>query len=131
MKYNQLNLKQLCKDAGIDFAHYTFLPGMCSCCHGPLDFPTRYWVNGKKGYEAAVESDKYSYIIFKNSYNFNGVAKGADEIKDKTMIMWNLKTKKQLKAVCKALRAQLGSEYIVIEPKTEALCIEIHKRKTK
>ena len=48
MKYGELNLKKIREDNDLDFAHFTYQRGMCSCCYGPWDLPARYWRGGKK-----------------------------------------------------------------------------------
>lgn len=42
-KYGDLKLSKLRDELGLDFAHYTYLRGQCSCCYGPLDMSARYW----------------------------------------------------------------------------------------
>lgn len=34
MKYKELNLKKIREDNDLDFAHFTYQKGMCSCCYG-------------------------------------------------------------------------------------------------
>lgn len=46
--YKDLNMKKIREDNGLDFAHYTYLPGQCTCCYGPMDMPARYWRNSLK-----------------------------------------------------------------------------------
>ena len=41
MKYQELNLKKIREDNGLDFAHFTYLRNMCSCCSTPLDLNIR------------------------------------------------------------------------------------------
>lgn len=41
-RYKELNLKSLREEADIDFAHFTYLKGMCSCCFPPSSFPKIY-----------------------------------------------------------------------------------------
>lgn len=110
MKYRDLNLKKLREDNDLDFAHYTYQEGMCSCCYSPKDLPKRYWKDG-----AIPEGDDYTYILFKNANNGSGVVHRDDEIKDYQCIGWRFDSAK-LEKVCKDLQEQLGDEYIVLVP---------------
>lgn len=65
-RYKDLNLKEIREKTGIDFAHFTFQPGMCSCCYGPEDLPSLYWKDRR------IKHDNYSYILFKNADNGSG-----------------------------------------------------------
>ena len=81
-KYAELNLKKIREDNGLDFAHFTYVKGMCSCCYGPTDLPAIYWKDGI----VKNEEDKYSYILFKNANNGSGQVKRKDEITNYTCI---------------------------------------------
>ncbi len=126
-KYGDLKLSKLRDALGLDFAHYTYLRGQCSCCYGPLDMPARYWrkfhyeLDGKR-----VNTDDVKYILFKNVNNCGGIKKRTDEIK-KDYVSWKFPIE-MLVPVCKALKAQLGDEYNVYVPPNETFCIRIlHK----
>lgn len=121
MIYKDLNLKKIREDNNLDFAHYTYQRGMCSCCYGPKDLPKRYWKNN-----TIPDGDNYTYILFKNADNGCGVAKGTDEIKDYTCIEWR-SSMEQLQNICKDLQTQLGDEYVVLKPKNDLRCIVICK----
>lgn len=110
MKYKDLNLKKLREDNDLDFAHYTYKEGMCSCCYGPKDLPKRYWKDG-----VIPDGDDYTYILFKNANNGSGVVHRDDEIKDYQCISWRFDDSK-LDKVCSDLQEQLGNEYIVLVP---------------
>lgn len=110
MKYKDLNLKKLREDNGLDFAHYTYQEGMCSCCYGPKDLPKRYWKGG-----IIPDGDEYTYILFKNANNGSGIVHRDDEIKDYQCIEWRLDDTK-LDKVCRDLQEQLGDEYVVLVP---------------
>lgn len=124
MKYKELNLKKIRDDNGLDFAHYTYKKGMCSCCYGPKDLPKRYWKNG-----VILEHDDYTYILFKNADNGSGVVKRDDEIRSYQCISWRFPMEK-LQKVCDDLQNQLGNNYVVIVPKDNFTCIIIEKRQT-
>lgn len=120
MQYKDLNLKKIRDDNDLDFAHFTYQRGMCSCCYGPRDLPKRYWRGG------VIPEDSYdcTYLLFKNADNGSGHVKSTDEIKDYTCIGWKFPMAK-LEKVCKDLQAQLGDGYAVMMPTDEYTCIII------
>lgn len=125
LQYRDLDLKGLREKCDIDFAHYTYIDNMCSCCYGPRDFPARYWRNG------VIKDDKdISFILFKNASNGSGQVKRTDYLSDQRQICieWSLNDA-QLDAVIKELEKQVGSEFNVIKPDDEYRCI-ILERKT-
>jgi hypothetical protein len=126
MKYKDLNLKKIRDDNDLDFAHFTYQKGMCSCCYGPKDLPKRYWRNG-----VIPEHNDYQYILFKNADNGSGVVKRDDELCDNAYecIGWDFPIEK-LENVCKDLQAQVGNEYVVFKPKSHRRCILICKKGT-
>lgn len=117
--YRDLDLKKIREECGLDFAHYTYQKGMCSCCYGPKDLPARYWKDRK-----IPEDNDYSYILFKNADNGSGVVKSTDTIKNYTCISWRFDMSKMDK-VCQMLKDQLGDEYKVLVPKDDLLTIVI------
>ena len=119
MKYKELNLAKLRDENGLDFAHFTYKPGMCSCCYGPKDLPKSYW----KG-KVIPEHNDYTYLLFKNADNGSGHVKREDEIEDYTCIEWSFPIDK-LDKICRDLKEQLGDEYFVLKPKDELTCIRI------
>lgn len=126
MKYKDLNLKKIREDNDIDFAHFTYQKGMCSCCYGPKDLPKRYWRGG-----VIPEHDNYTYLLFKNADNGSGIVKRDDEIccNSYDCIGWDFPIEK-LESVCKDLQVQLGDEYVVFKPKNHRYCIVICKKGT-
>lgn len=116
-QYKDLNLKKIREDNDLDFAHFTYRNGMCSCCYGPKDLAKRYWRNG-----IIPEGDDYTYILFKNANNGSGSVTRYDVIKDYTCISWYFPMEK-MRSVCKDLQEQLGEEYVVYMPKDEGQCI--------
>lgn len=121
MTYGELNLKKIREDNDLDFAHFTYSRGMCSCCYGPKDLPKRYWKGG-----IIPEHDDYTYLLFKNADNGSGTVKRSDEIKDYTCIEWDFDMNK-LSNICKGLQNQLGAKYVVLMPTTMSRCILIVK----
>ena len=121
MMYKELNLKKIREDNDLDFAHFTYKHGMCSCCYGPKDLPKRYWRNN-----TIPDGDDYTYILFKNANNGSGEVRRNDEIKDHQCVSWEFPIEK-LENVCKGLQAQLGSQYVVLKPKNDHWCILICK----
>jgi len=69
--YSDLNLKAIREALNIDFAHFTYKQGQCSCCYGPKDLPKMYWKD-----RTIPEGDDYSYILFKNANNGSGTVMG-------------------------------------------------------
>ena len=120
MKYKDLNLKKLREENGLDFAHFTYLPGQCSCCYGPLDLPARYWHRGIK--PATMEN--VQYLLFKNADNGSGSVRRNDDLDDVEYIEWGFPLEK-LDKVCEDLQAQLGKEYVVLVPKDITRCISV------
>ena len=121
MKYKDLNLKQIREYNDLDFAHFTYKKGMCSCCYGPKDLPKRYWRNN-----TIPDGDDYTYILFKNANNGSGIVRREDEIKKFQCISQRFPMEK-MHNVCGDLRRQLGNEYIVLEPNNDMHCIIIAK----
>jgi hypothetical protein len=135
MQYGDLNLKKIRDDNGLDFAHFTYQRGMCSCCYGPLDLPKRYWRGGKKPVEVEghyeldgqkVDTDNIQYILFKNADNGSGHVKRTDEIDNYTCIGWDFPMEK-LEKICKDLQEQLGDKYVVLMPTDIYTCIQIFR----
>lgn len=120
MKYRELNLIDLRKKADIDFAHYTYKRGQCSCCYGPKDLPKRYW---KDNVVSNKDYDDISYILFKNADNGSGIVKKDDTLID-DFIEWNL-SDSQLENVCRLLKDQVGDDYYVVIPKGKYECIRV------
>lgn len=119
MLYKELNLSAIRQKNNLDFAHYTYRPGQCSCCYGPKDLAKKYWKN-----KTIPEHDDYTYLLFKNAYNGSGYVKATDTIKDGVCISWDFPEEK-LVDVCKDLQEQLGDNYIVLMPKNHMHCIII------
>lgn len=86
-QYKDLNLKKLREEAGLDFAHFTYNKGQCSCCYGPLDMADHYWAKGRRPQkinithrpDGSVQGWSYDrplkdvqYILFKNADNGSG-----------------------------------------------------------
>lgn len=117
--YKDLDLQQIRDECGLDFAHFTYQKGQCSCCYGAKDQPAIYWKNHK-----IPEGDNYSFILFKNAYNGSGTVTKNDIIEDYTCVSWDFDITK-LHKVCELLRSQLDSDYIVVEPVDETSCIII------
>ena len=136
--YNDLNLKEIREKCDLDFAHYTYKKGQCSCCYGPMDLPAKYWRNGKKPPEYVPGTEKrdkdekvvggklteYTYLLFKNADNGKGTVTKHDEIAHHTCIGWEFPMDKMYD-VCSLLLEQLDSEYYILMPKNEFLCIII------
>lgn len=118
MKYRELDMKKIREENGLDFAHFTYLPGMCSCCFTPLDFPAKYWHKGVK----PATMDNVQYLLFKNADNGSGDVKSTQEIKEYQCIQWNFPMEK-LEKVCGDLQKQLGDNYQVLVPPDDYLCI--------
>lgn len=124
MKYKELNLKKIRENNDLDFAHFTYQKGMCSCCYGPWDLPKRYWRGGK----VQAQDENVQYILFNNADNGSGAVKREDNLccHSYECIEWNFPIEK-LENVCKDLQTQVGDEYVVLKPKNESRCILICK----
>lgn len=125
MKYRDLDLKHLREVCDIDFAHYTYKRGQCSCCYGPKDLPPMYWRHHKVLVD--VDYDDISYILFKNADNGGGIRKANDELNRTEFIEWNL-TNEQLDKVIAELKRQVGDEYDVIYPESKLVCIKLIRK---
>ena len=110
MLYSDLNLKQLRIDADIDFAHYTYKKGQCSCCYGPKDQAAKYWRDGK-----ITEAADYEYILFKNADNGSGCVSADDIIRGTVCVSWKM-SKEKLEKVCELLRKQFTPDYHIFMP---------------
>lgn len=128
MMYKELNLKKIRENNDLDFAHYTYKNGMCSCCYGPKDLPKRYWKNGI----VRDRNEGVQYLLFKNADNGSGVVTREDEICCHLYdcIEWSFPIEK-LENVCRDLRAQLGDGYVVLKPQDDSKCIIVCKNGTK
>ena len=124
MKYKDLNLKKIREDNDLDFAHFTYQRGMCSCCYGPWDLPNRYWRNGQK---LPDDGREIQYILFKNADNGSGVVKREDKIKRYQCVSWHFPIEK-LENVCKDLQNQVGDDYVVLVPTSHWYTILICKK---
>lgn len=121
MKYSKLNLKKIRDDNGLDFAHFTYQKGMCSCCYGPKDLPKRYWKGG-----VIPDGDDYTYLLFKNADNGRGHVTRNDEIKC-DCISWKFPMEKMVD-ICTDLQTQVGNDYVVFMPKSNRYCIKVVAR---
>lgn len=117
--YGELDLKKIREEADLDFAHFTYKKGQCSCCYTPKDLPKRYWKNG-----IIREDNDYEFILFKNAYNGSGTVTKNDYIKDYTCISWDFPMEK-MQLVCDLLQEQLGDDYFIEIPKSQYHCIVI------
>ena len=120
MKYKELNLKNLREEADLDFAHFTYQRGQCSCCYGPEDLPARYWRDGKK------KRSDYTYILFKNADNGSGTVRREDEITNYTCVSYRFRDSEQRDLVCRLLAEQLDETYVVLIPANSMFCIVIY-----
>lgn len=133
MTYKELNLKKLREDNDLDFAHYTYRRGMCSCCYGPTDLAARYWRDGVK---PDTMPNRCQYILFKNADNGSGHVTANDticikrekrypyETKYSVCISWDFPEEK-LDGVLRSLREQLDKDYLVLRPVSKDWCIKI------
>lgn len=119
IQYKDLNLKEIREKANLDFAHYTYKKGMCSCCYGPKDLPKRYWKNNM-----ISEDNNYTYILFKNANNGSGAVTKNHFIKKYTYISWRM-NQEQLDLVCNLLLEQLDEDYVIVKPQSKHECILI------
>ena len=140
MRYKELNLKEIREECDLDFAHYTYEKGMCSCCFGPKNLSNKYWRDSKKSKKKAFSGwnrvgfsfgneidkphpDEYEYLLFKNADNGSGSVTSEDTIEN-VYIQWGFPSEK-LDKVCSMLQEQLGDDYKVIKPTAFSKCIEI------
>ena len=142
-KYGDLDLRKIREDNGLDFAHYTYMRGQCSCCYGPMDMPARYWHGSKKPVEIRKKTgkntsfhyeldgkpfdmDEMKYILFKNANNGSGIVRKSDVIDDYTCIEYSYVLHGEpLEKICRDLAEQLDEDYVVIVPDAEISCIVI------
>lgn len=141
-KYGDLNLRKIREDNDLDFAHFTYRKGQCSCCYGPLDMAARYWkkkpvyvvdkpatqTSGGWGhYELdgeKINTDSIQYVLFKNANNGSGTKTKNDDIGKYTCVSWKMPQDK-LKKVCQDLKSQLDEDYTVYMPTSDMFCILI------
>lgn len=142
--YKELNLAKVRDDNDLDFAHYTYNRGQCSCCHGPLDISKKHWRGGKKpewivkdgetthwelnGRKIASEDD-YNFILFKNADNGSGSVAPDDVIKAPIFVEYNEDMERRtLVNVCASLEEQLGDGFKVLVPDSGDICILIESQ---
>lgn len=118
--YKDLNLRFIREQCDLDFAHYTFKRGQCSCCYGPEDLPLLYWKN-----RVVRHDDDFTYVLFKNADNGSGHVTKNDTIADYTCIRYRFKNDEQKEKFCKMLAEQLDDDYIVAVPKNDYTCVVI------
>lgn len=153
--YGSLNLRKLRDDNGLDFAHFTFLRGQCSCCYGPMDLPDRYWVKGRKPVLKKTVSENggvlethepllstIQYILFKNAANGSGTVTKNDTICQRNirdLPAWRRTghdhtyrvcvawqfPEEKMDGVLRSLREQLDDDYVVLRPRDRNQCIQI------
>lgn len=111
-KYGDLDMRKLREVCNLDFAHFTYLRGMCSCCYGPKDFPKRYWRNN-----TIIEDESITYILFKHATNGDGIRTKNDVIENVVYVGYRVRTKEQLLQICVELMHQLDNDYVVLVPK--------------
>ena len=121
--YKDLNLKEIRTKCDLDFAHYTYKPGQCSCCYGPEDMASIHWKNRE-----IRNDDEYTYILFKNADNGSGHVTKNDYISNWTCIEYRFSDTNQKELFCKLLSEQLGEDYIVAVPRNDWTCINIFTR---
>ena len=119
--YKDLNLKEIRDKVDLDFAHYTYRKGMCSCCYGPPDLTKRYWKDG------IVKRDNYTYILFKNADNGSGVVTRNSPIGDHVCVGYTC-SYEQKEQFSKLLMKQLDSSYVSSIPKHDWECVVIHNK---
>lgn len=145
-RYKNLNMKKIREDNGLDFAHYTYLPGQCTCCYGPLDMPARYWHNSQKPVKLfdenvpnermksilvmpdgwVIDKSDLKYILFANANNTSGTVTKNDEIEDYTCVEYTENLfGEPLEKICRDLAEQLDEDYVVVVPKSADTCILI------
>lgn len=130
MKYGDLDLKAIIDNCDIEFAHYTYPDGMCTCCYAPIDFPQSYWIDKEKMKQVFKKEDDrdYEYLVFKNADNGSGTVRADDEI-DNPVIGYRFKDfDKKMPIIIKELERQMGNEYEIIPPESNSYCIEIRKK---
>ena len=131
-----MNLRKIREELDIDFAHFTYKPGMCSCCYGPKELPSMYWKNRKvkTGFSWNVNKpemnneNSYTYLLFKNADNGSGHVTKNDEIDGYTYIEWGFPMEK-LRRACELIQGQLDDDYEVLMPKDCYTCIKIGLKK--
>lgn len=136
-QYQDLDLKAIREACDLDFAHYTYKKGMCSCCYSPKDLASRYWkghqISTKEAYRSfdrkSEENDnEYEYLLFKNADNGSGHVTKFDYIKSYTCVEWGFPMSKMDK-VCDMLQEQLGDSYEIERPSDHLTCIIIREIK--
>lgn len=139
--YGDLNLKDLRDECGLDFAHFTYQRGMCSCCYNPKDLPARYWRGGiipfnkisyfcddfKKTTDDETKEGEYTYLLFKNADNGSGTVTKADTIEDYTCIEWGFPYS-LLDKVVEMLAEQLDDDYVILKPVNHGTTIIIRTK---
>lgn len=112
--YKELDLISFRKKEDIDFCHYTYKRGQCSCCYGPSDLPSLYWKN------RTIRKDRdVKYLLYKNANNGSGTRKGTDETNDIDFISWGNLDRTELEKICMDLSINYGEEYVILVPSSD------------
>lgn len=128
-RYKDLNLAVIRDELGLDFAHWTYQRGMCSCCYGPLDLPRLYWRKDlRQKTDEELEEMDYTYVLFKNASNGSGCVKRNNIIDDYTCISWYC-PQAMIEKFCYLLARQLDEDYMILVPENNLVCVNIRTKK--
>lgn len=131
-KYKDLDLAKIREEHGLDFAHYTFQPGQCSCCYGPMQQPGAFWRGGKRpvyhpksrSYTLGgkpFDTENMRYILFENADDgsTSGCVDGEDVIENYTYVKYQLRDLEEVEKISEAIAEQLDDDYAVLIPENE------------
>lgn len=103
MLYNDLKLDYLKNILNLDFAHFSYVNKMCSCCFSISNFPSEYWRDGKIVCKNTIDFDKLNFILFKNSIDGTGEVSVNDNLSDFESIEYQFENKEKLINFCNEL----------------------------
>ena len=124
MLYKDLNLNYLKDLLNLDFAHFSYVNEMCSCCYSISDFPSNYWRNGIIVSKDSLSFEEVNYILFKNSIGGKGEVKENDTLDEFESIEYQFCNRELLINFCKELSKICSKfDYEVLIPPNEDLSI--------
>lgn len=124
MLYSDLNLNYLKNLLNLDFAHFSYVNKMCSCCFSISDFPTKYWRDGIIVSKESSNFNNLNYILFKNSIDGTGEVSLNDTLDNFESIEYKFVNRELLVSFCSELSNICNKfNYQVLIPSNEDLSI--------
>lgn len=121
--YKDLSLDKLRDSCNLDFAHYTYKRGQCSCCYGPKNQSKIHWRN-----RTIPDGEDYTYILYKNANNGSGIVTKNTCLRPIEFIEYRFNSAQQKVDVCRYLQDMYGSDWVVLMPESDLATIIVVNR---